>query len=75
VRFLSRREISMEKNNEFAVLVGRAFLREVEAGNTESAIAFGRAFLLSLGMKGPDESEKTPCEHGHHGEHLASVSN
>ena len=51
----------MEKNKEFAVLVGRAFLREVEAGNKESALAFGRAFLLSLGMKGPEDSDN-----GHH---------
>ena len=65
----------MEKNKEFAVLVGRAFLREVEAGHTESAVAFGRAFLLSLGMKGPDESDKTPYAHGPRDEHLASVSN
>jgi len=65
----------MDKNKEFAVLVGRAFLREVEAGHTESAVAFGRAFLLSLGMKGPDESDKTPFANGHHGEHFASVSN
>jgi len=64
----------MEKNKEFAVLVGRAFLREIEAGHTESAVAFGRAFLLSLGMKGPDESEKTPYANGSSGEHLASVS-
>ena len=65
----------MEKNKEFAVLVGRAFLREVDAGNMESAVAFGRAFLLSLGMKGPDESEKTPYANGPDCEHLASVSN
>jgi len=66
--------ISMEKNKEFAVLVGRAFLREVEAGDRESAVAFGRAFLLSLGMKGPDEIEKATYNNGPHGEHLASVS-
>jgi len=64
----------MEKNKEFAVLVGRAFLREVEAGHTESAVAFGRAFLLSLGMRGPAESEKTPYANGPHDEHLVSVS-
>jgi len=65
----------MDNNREFAVLVGKAFLREVEAGNTESAVAFGRAFLLSLGMKGPDEVEKSPYTHGPGAEHLASVSN
>jgi len=64
----------MEKNKEFAVLVGRAFLREVETGDRESAVAFGRAFLLLLGMKGPDEIEKTAYNNGPHGEHLASVT-
>jgi len=65
----------MDKNKEFAVLVGRAFLREVEAGHTESAVAFGRAFLLSLGMRGPDESQRTPYPQHPRDEHLASVSN
>ncbi len=65
----------MEKNKEFAVLVGRAFLREVEAGHTESAVAFGRAFLLSLGMRGPAECDKTPYANGPRDEHLVSVSN
>ncbi len=66
----------MEKNKEFAVLVGKAFLREVEAGNKESAVAFGRAFLLSLGMKGPEESDKTTYENGRqHGEHWATATN
>jgi hypothetical protein len=64
----------MEKNKEFAVLVGRAFLREVQSGDRESAVAFGRAFLLSLGMKGPDEDERTAYNNGPHGEHLASVT-
>jgi len=65
----------MEKNKEFAVLVGKAFLREVQSGDKESAVAFGRAFLLSLGMKGPDEIEKSTLSNGPDGEHLASVSN
>ena len=61
----------MERNKEFAVLVGRAFLREVEAGHKESAVAFGRAFLLSLGMRGPDENESPHISHGKDfGEHL-----
>ena len=50
----------MEKNKEFAVLVGRAFLQEIEAGHKDAAVAFGRAFLLSLGMKGPESMEKSP---------------
>ena len=40
-------------NKDFALLVGKAFLRELEVGNTDGAIAFGRAFLLALGHKGP----------------------
>lgn len=48
----------MEKDREFALLVGRAFLQELEAGRTESAVAFGRAFLLSMGMRGPEEGER-----------------
>jgi len=48
----------MDKNRDFALLVGRAFLHELEAGHRESAVAFGRAFLLSLGMRGPDEGDQ-----------------
>ena len=44
-------------DREFALLVGKAFLRELETGNTDSAIAFGRAFLLALGMRGPESVE------------------
>ncbi len=46
----------MTENKEFAVLVGKAFLREIEVDHKESAIAFGRAFLLALGMKGPEQT-------------------
>jgi len=48
----------MTGDKDFALLVGRAFLREVERGDTQSAIAFGRAFLLSLGMKGPRDEAR-----------------
>jgi hypothetical protein len=48
--------ISMSENKEFAVLVGKAFLHEIEASHKEAAIAFGRAFLLALGMKGPEQT-------------------
>ena len=44
-------------NKDFAVLVGKAFLKELDAGRVDSAIAFGRAFLLSLGMRGPEEPD------------------
>ena len=66
----------MEKNKEFAVLVGRAFLHEIEAGHKESAVAFGRAFLLSLGMRGPETVEQSPFSNGRpFGEHLATAQN
>lgn len=48
----------MSGDKEFAVLVGRAFLHEINEGRTESAVAFGRAFLLSLGMKGPEPEKR-----------------
>ena len=67
---------TMDKNKEFAVLVGRAFLHEVEEGHREAAVAFGRAFLLSLGMKGPDLDEPSPFSNGRpFGEHLAAAEN
>ncbi len=48
----------MTGDKDFALLVGKAFLREVEQGHTQSATAFGRAFLLALGMKGPMEGKE-----------------
>jgi len=59
--------VSMSENKEFAVLVGRAFLHEIEASHKDAAIAFGRAFLLALGMKGPEQTQnrmsamRRPC--------------
>ncbi|MBU0623668.1 MAG: hypothetical protein KJ672_02365 [Candidatus Thermoplasmatota archaeon] len=47
----------MSENKEFAVLVGKAFLHEIEVNHKEAAIAFGRAFLLALGMKGPEQPQ------------------
>lgn len=43
----------MKKNTGFALLVGKAFLKEIEEGHRDTAIAFGRAFLLALGKTGP----------------------
>jgi hypothetical protein len=64
----------MDEDRRFAVLVGRAFLHELEIGHTESAVAFGRAFLLSLGKKGPEGKEFSPLGHGRqYGEQLAVV--
>ncbi len=51
-------------DRDFALLVGKAFLREVERGDTQSATAFGRAFLLSLGMKGPTENKENHIVNG-----------
>ena len=61
----------MEMNKEFAVLVGKAFLQQLDEGHTEAAVAFGRAFLLALGIKGPEDSDRSPFAHGRtYGEHL-----
>lgn len=66
----------MKKDKEFAVLVGKAFLRELEAGETDKAIAFGRAFLLSLGATGPSEGGGDPLPRCRHcTESLALVPN
>lgn len=54
----------MIKDKDFAMLVGKAFLREIEAGHVDRAIAFGRAFLLSLGMAGPDAGEDSSLPKG-----------
>jgi len=52
----------MAKDKEFATLVGKAFLHELDMGHRDSAIAFGRAFLLALGMQGPEADATTkPC--------------
>jgi hypothetical protein len=64
------------KNKEFAVLVGRAFLKEIDKGDKEAAIAFGRAFLLALGMKGPEPKRGASLVNGRsHGEHWALAEN
>jgi len=52
------------QNMDFVILVGRAFLRELEAGRRDTAIAFGRAFLLTLGMRGPEETSRSHLGHG-----------
>jgi hypothetical protein len=48
---------TVKADREFALLVGKAFLMEIQGGNTDSAIAFGRAFLLALGKRGPEALE------------------
>ncbi len=47
----------MRKDERFALLVGKAFLQEIQAGHRDNAIAFGRAFLLALGHADPESSE------------------
>jgi hypothetical protein len=70
------RSFRMKKDKDFAVLVGKAFLHELEAGDTSKAIAFGRAFLLSLGMTSPEASEESLLpRNGHCSENLALVPN
>lgn len=54
----------LTQNKDFAILVGKAFLRELEAGRKDAAIAFGRAFLLTLGMKGLEERSKNTVGQG-----------
>ena len=54
----------MTPNRDFALLVGKAFLRELEADNRDGAIAFGRAFLLALGHRSPVASENDATMNG-----------
>ena len=66
----------MDKDKEFALLVGKAFLREIDQGHRDSAVAFGRAFLLAMGMKGPNpEKNRVPSRSRQHSEQLAMVVN
>lgn len=68
------KELNEVANKEFALLVGKAFLRELETGNTDSAIAFGRAFLLALGMRGPETAENGAAMNGKgHSQEFAQV--
>ncbi len=70
------RSFTMTNDKGFAMLVGKAFLREIEAGQIDRAIAFGRAFLLSLGVAGPDAQEDdSPAKMSSYSENLAVVPN
>ena len=55
---------TVEADREFALLVGKAFLREIQGGNTDSAIAFGRAFLIALGEKDLSGSDDSAMANG-----------
>jgi hypothetical protein len=67
--------VCMEANKDFALLVGRAFLRELENGHRSEAIAFGRALLLALGRKGPEEEREPVAHHRVHGDSLVLAEN
>jgi len=74
--FCSERMSDTIANRDFALLVGRAFLHEIEAGHRDAALAFGRAFLIALGKKGPDEEVKTEIPHHKvHELHQVAVEN
>lgn len=64
----------MKKDQRFALLVGKAFLAEIEAGRRDAAIAFGRAFLLSLGRQGPRADEDYPALHGKNHSHAMAMA-
>jgi hypothetical protein len=55
---------------DFALLCGKAFLNELNEGRIDSAIAFGRAFLIALGEKDSSNSEDGALANGkeHQGE-------
>lgn len=54
----------MKKDKRFALLLGKAFLQETQDGHKDTAIAFGRAFLLALGYEGPSNTEEFPALNG-----------
>lgn len=54
----------MKKDKRFALLLGKAFLQENQAGHRDTAIAFGRAFLLAMGYEGPSNIDELPAVHG-----------
>lgn len=54
----------MMKDKRFALLLGKAFLQETQAGHRDTAIAFGRAFLLAMGFEGPSNSDEFSALHG-----------
>jgi len=66
----------MKKDQRFAILVGRAFLQEIQAGHRDTAIAFGRAFLLALGNEGPGSEEEFSVLNGrNHSQAMAMAHN
>lgn len=64
----------MKRDTRFALLVGKAFLMELDEGHRDAAIAFGRAFLLALGMQGPSESEEFHALNGRDHSHAMAMA-
>lgn len=64
----------MKKDKRFALLVGKAFLQEVQAGHRDTAIAFGRAFLLALGMQGPSADDGFNAINGREHSHAMAMA-
>lgn len=66
----------MKKDRRFALLVGKAFLQEIQAGHRDTAIAFGRAFLLALGNDGVGTDDGFNALNGkNHSQAMATVHN
>jgi hypothetical protein len=64
----------MKKDQRFALLVGKAFLQEIQAGHRDTAIAFGRAFLLALGKQGPSTDDGFNALHGREHQHAMAMA-
>ncbi len=64
----------MKKDTRFALLVGKAFLMELEEGHKDTAIAFGRAFLLALGRQGPAADEGFDALNGRNHSHAVAMA-
>ena len=64
----------MKKDTRFALLVGKAFLKEIEEGHRDTAIAFGRAFLLALGRQGPDAGDDFDALNGRGHSHAMAMA-
>jgi hypothetical protein len=64
----------MKKDRRFALLVGKAFLQEVHAGHRDTAIAFGRAFLLALGNEGLSDDEGFNALNGKNHSHAMAMA-
>jgi hypothetical protein len=64
----------MKKDKRFALLVGKAFLMELQDGHRDTAIAFGRAFLLALGREGPGAEDEFNALNGRQHTHAMAMA-